>query len=46
MHSFLESAQAGAALDRQITFADDLIDQIVYRLYGLSDEEVAVVENG
>ena len=30
--------------ERTIAFTDTLIDQIVYRLYGLSEEEVAVVE--
>lgn len=45
-----------AALDRQIAFTDDtdsltesrigLIDEIVYRLYGLSEEEAAVGEGG
>jgi hypothetical protein len=27
----------------QIESTDDLIDQVVYRLYGLTEEEVAVV---
>ena len=31
-------------LDTQITFTDSLIDQIVYRLYGLSSEEIRIVE--
>ena len=30
--------------ERTIAFTDTLIDQIVYQLYGLSEEEVAVVE--
>ena len=47
-------ARFPAALDRQIAFTDGtdpwaplrigVIDRIVYRLYGLTDEEVAVVE--
>jgi len=41
---FLRNAQEAAELDRQIAFTDGLIDRVVYRLYGLSDEEVAVVE--
>lgn len=44
LRSFLDNAQAAADLDRQIAFTDGLIDRIVYRLYDLSDEEVAVVE--
>jgi hypothetical protein len=42
---FFRDAKEAAELDRQIEFTDSLIDQIVYRLYGLSDEEIAVVEN-
>jgi len=33
-----------AALDSRINGTNDLIDQIVYRLYGLTPEEIAVVE--
>jgi len=33
-----------AALDSEIAATDHLIDQIVYRLYGLTAEEIAVVE--
>jgi hypothetical protein len=40
---FLNDADA-AELGAQIEFTDTLIDQIVYQLYGLSEEEVAVVE--
>ncbi|MGA9350772.1 MAG: TaqI-like C-terminal specificity domain-containing protein [Anaerolineae bacterium] len=29
---------------RKIRLTDDLIDQIVYRLYGLTEEEIAIVE--
>lgn len=41
---FLDNAAAPAELDRQIAFTDGLIDRVVYRLYGLTDEEVRVVE--
>ena len=50
----LDNARAAAKLDWQIAFTDGpdpwaplrigVIDRIVYRLYGLTDEEVAVVE--
>ena len=30
---------------RKIELTDDLIDQIVYKLYGLTEEEIAIVEN-
>jgi len=31
-------------LEAQLAFTDRLIDQIVYRLYGLTPEEIALVE--
>ena len=31
-------------LDSQIAFTDTLIDQIVYRLYGLTADEIKIVE--
>ncbi len=34
-----------AALDSEIVATDRLIDQVVYRLYGLTPEEIAIVEN-
>lgn len=33
-----------AEVRRKIQLTDDLIDQIVYRLYGLTEEEIAIVE--
>jgi hypothetical protein len=44
LRPFLDNAAAAADLDVQIEFTDGLIDRVVYRLYGLSDAEVAVVE--
>lgn len=35
---------AVATLNQQLTATDRLIDQIVYQLYGLTDEEIAIVE--
>jgi hypothetical protein len=32
--------------EQNIAFTDTLIDQIVYRLYGLSEEEINIVEDG
>jgi hypothetical protein len=31
-------------IDRQITATDHQIDQLVYELYGLTDEEVKIIE--
>jgi len=33
-------------LESQIAFTDTLIDQVVYRLYGLTEDEVKIVESG
>ncbi len=33
-----------AALDHRLAATDRLIDRIVYALYGLSDDEIAIVE--
>lgn len=33
-------------LEARIKYTDDKIDQLVYKLYGLSEEEVAIVEGG
>ena len=38
--------EALAPLLTRIAATDALIDRIVYRLYGLTDEEIAVVEGG
>ena len=40
----VELSDERAAVQQQIAFTDDLIDWIVYRLYDLTDEEVAIVE--
>jgi hypothetical protein len=31
-------------LDARMAFTDSLIDQVIYRLYGLTDDEVGIVE--
>jgi Eco57I restriction-modification methylase/restriction endonuclease TaqI-like protein len=41
---FSLSKSALLPLDAQIAFTDRMIDQIVYRLYGLSDAEIRIVE--
>ncbi|PYJ73439.1 MAG: hypothetical protein DME75_01520 [Verrucomicrobia bacterium] len=42
---FSKSKSALVPLDSQIAFTDRLIDQIVYRLYGLTPEEIKIVES-
>lgn len=42
---YRENKQRAAELDEQIQRADDRIDEIVYELYGLTDEEIGTVED-
>jgi hypothetical protein len=42
---FVTAKEALAPLETRITFTDQLIDQIVYRLYGLTPEEIKIVES-
>ncbi|HVB56239.1 MAG TPA: TaqI-like C-terminal specificity domain-containing protein [Candidatus Acidoferrales bacterium] len=44
--STVKSAAQKGILQRQIEATDQQIDQLVYHLYGLTDEEVALVEGG
>ena len=48
LHKFLAAAkspQDGELLQRQITSTDRQIDALVYELYGLSEEEINIVES-
>jgi hypothetical protein len=38
------TAHQRSLLDRQVLAADRQIDQLVYELYGLTDEEIKIVE--
>jgi type II restriction/modification system DNA methylase subunit YeeA len=40
----LNAEERAAELDRKIERTDELIDEIVYELYGLTDEEIEIVE--
>ena len=42
---FFDNVEEAEQLDEQITFTDQLIDDVVYRLYDLTEEEIAVVED-
>ena len=42
---FLQEQQKALALKQQITTTDQEIDKMVYELYGLTDEEISIVEN-
>jgi len=39
-----KTAHANAVLHRQIDKTDKQIDQLVYELYGLTEEEIKIVE--
>jgi hypothetical protein len=41
---YMDAKERAAELDEQIERTDELIDEIVYELYGLTDEEIAIVE--
>jgi hypothetical protein len=41
---FFRNVEEASSLDAKIGFTDELIDQIVYRLYGLTEDEIEVVE--
>jgi len=42
--SYIETKERADELDEKIQRTDDLIDEIVYELYGLTDEEIEIVE--
>jgi hypothetical protein len=44
LETYREQVARAAELDEQIERTDELIDEIVYELYGLTDEEIAIVE--
>ena len=41
---YVEAKERAAELDAKIERTDELIDEIVYELYGLTDEEIEIVE--
>jgi len=44
LESYLETEARAEELEAQIERIDELIDEIVYELYGLTDEEIEIVE--
>ena len=44
LESYVETKERADELDEKIQRTDDLIDEIVYELYGLTDEEIEIVE--
>lgn len=45
LDAYLEAKARAEELDEKIEQTDALIDEIVYELYGLTDEEIAIVED-
>jgi hypothetical protein len=45
LDTYREQVDRAAELDAQIERTDELIDEIVYDLYGLTDEEIEIVED-
>ena len=47
LHKRLQGAKAAhdrTVIERQITATDEEIDHLVYELYGLTNDEIAIVE--
>ncbi len=44
LENYLETKERAEELDKKIKQTDQLIDEIVYELYGLTDEEIEIVE--
>jgi type II restriction/modification system DNA methylase subunit YeeA len=44
LERYLEAVERAAELDEKIRRTDDLIDEIVYDLYGQTDEEIGTAE--
>ena len=44
LQSYRETVARAEDLEAKIERTDDLIDEIVYELYGLTDEEIEIVE--
>jgi hypothetical protein len=42
---FLQEQQKAVAIKNEIVATDKAIDKMVYELYGLSEEEISIVEN-
>lgn len=45
MKYFEEQKTKAAAIQREIDDTDKQIDQLVYSLYGLTNEEILIIEN-
>jgi predicted DNA binding protein len=44
LENYLETKERAEELDAKIEQTDEPIDEVVYELYGLTDEEIEIVE--
>lgn len=44
LENYLRTVERAEELDEKIEKIDDLIGEIVYELYGLTDEEIEIME--
>ncbi|EMA57246.1 putative restriction/modification enzyme [Halorubrum lipolyticum DSM 21995] len=44
LENYLQTKKRAEELDAKIEQTDQLIDEIVYELYGLTEEDIAIVE--
>ena len=44
LESYIETKERAAELEAKIEETDDLIDEIVHELYGLTDEEIEIIQ--
>ena len=44
LENYIETRERAEKLEEEIERTDDMIDEIVYELYGLTDEEIKIVE--
>jgi len=44
LENYLETKERAEEIDAKIEQTDELIDEIVYELYGLTDEEIEIVD--
>ena len=44
LENYLETKERAEEIDAKIEQTDELIDEIVYEMYGLTDEEIKIVE--
>jgi len=44
LESYVETKETAGVLEEKIEVTDELIDETVYELYGLTEEEIEIVE--